>query len=98
MAPRLIQDLLVDNITRPMLAKIAARSRFFFGILESFKNKLYQIGSIGGRSGKVALGSSAISNFWPSIVAGLSWENLKGSSHPPVRVAHMSQKKVYLVG
>ena len=45
---------------------------FFSGILESFEKKIYQIRSIGDRWGKVWLGSSGISSFWPSIVTGLS--------------------------
>ena len=53
-----------------MLAKIAARNRFSRN-LESFKKYFYQIESIGDRSGKVWLGSSGISNSWPSIVTDL---------------------------
>ena len=45
---------------------------FLSGILESSRNKMYTIGPIGDRPGKIWLGSSAISNFWPYIVTGLS--------------------------
>ena len=55
---------------RPMLAKIAARNRFFPEFWKVSK-RIHQMGSIGDRSGKVWLGSSWISNFWPFIVTGL---------------------------
>ena len=48
------------------------REKYFLsGILESFKNKIYQIGSISDHSGKVWLGSLGFSNFWSFIVTGL---------------------------
>ena len=56
------------------------REKYFFPrILESFKKELYQIGSIGDRSGKVWLGSSGTSNVWPSIVTGLNGYNFFSS-------------------
>ena len=48
---------------------------FFSGVLESFKKLFYPIGSIGDHSGKVWLGSSGNSKFWPFIVTGLMWNN-----------------------
>ena len=69
-APRLIQDLL-ENFSGRCWPR-SPREIVFSGILESFKKYFYQIGSIGDRSSKVWLGSSGFSNFWPSIVTGLT--------------------------
>ena len=45
---------------------------FFFPEFWKVKKKNYHIMSVGDHSGKVWLGSSGISNFWPSIVTGLT--------------------------
>ena len=67
--PRLFQDLL-ENLRRCWPR--SPREIDFSGILESFKEQMYKNGPIGDRSGKFWLGSLGISNFWPSIVTGLT--------------------------
>ena len=69
-----------------MLAKIAARNRFLPELLKVEKN--YKIGPIGDRPGKVWLGSSEISNVWPSIVTGIENErNMNRCYYCKIRTA-----------
>ena len=77
MAPRLIQDQL-ENFSGRCWPR-SPREIVFSGSLQSFKKKNYQIGSIGDRSGKLWLGSSGISNFWSSIVIGVTTYFVFGS-------------------
>ena len=47
------------------------KSFFFFRNSEKLKRESEENSPISDRSGKFLLGSSGISNFWPSIVTGL---------------------------
>ena len=81
-AREILKQILANICLRISQAHVGQNRReewIFPGILESLEKQIYKIGPIGDLSGKVWLGSLETSNFWPSIVAGLSTPSFRKS-------------------